>query len=66
MPPPRFASSVVMGDDAFLLAEITTLIARRTAYLPVLNGPRRICLAGWFRDARDPTFWTCTFLGDLA
>ena len=25
-----------------------------------------ICLAGWFRDARDPTFWTCTFLGDLA
>ena len=27
---------------------------------------RRICLAGWFRDARDPTFLTCTFLGDLA
>ena len=27
---------------------------------------RGICLAGWFLDARDPIFWTCTFLGDLA
>ena len=27
---------------------------------------RRICLAGWFLDARDPILWTCTFLGDLA
>ena len=26
----------------------------------------RICLAGWFLDARDPILWTCTFLGDLA
>lgn len=40
MPPPRFAPSVVVGDDALLLAEITTLIARRSAYLPLLNGPR--------------------------
>jgi hypothetical protein len=40
MPPPRFAPSVVVGDDALLLAEIATLIAKRSAYLPVLNGPR--------------------------
>ena len=26
----------------------------------------RYLFSGWFRDARDPTFWTCTFLGDLA
>jgi hypothetical protein len=29
-----------MGDDALLLAEIATLIAKRSAYLPLLNGPR--------------------------
>ena len=29
----------------------------RCSYVP------RICLAGWFLDARDPIFWTCTFLG---
>src|SRR5229473_2841819 len=40
MPPPRLAPFVVVGDDALLLAEITTLLAKRTAYLPVLNGPR--------------------------
>jgi hypothetical protein len=40
MPPPRFAPLVVVGDDALLLAEITTLVAKRSAYLPLLNGPR--------------------------
>src|SRR5437763_13626837 len=40
MPPPRFEPLVVVGDDALLLAEIITLIARRSAYLPLLNGPR--------------------------
>ena len=40
MPPPRFAPLVVVGDDALLLAEITTLVAKRSSYLPVLNGPR--------------------------
>jgi len=29
-----------MGDDALLLAEIATLIAKRSSYLPLLNGPR--------------------------
>jgi len=29
-----------MGDDALLLAEIATLLAKRSAYLPILNGPR--------------------------
>jgi hypothetical protein len=40
MPPPRFAPLVLVGDDALLLAELTTLLAKRTAYLPILNGPR--------------------------
>lgn len=40
MPAPRFARTVVVGDDAFLLAEITTLLAKRREYLPILNGPR--------------------------
>jgi hypothetical protein len=40
MPAPRFAPVAVVGDDAWLLAELTALIARRSSYLPVLNGPR--------------------------
>jgi hypothetical protein len=40
MPAPRFAPLVIVGDDAWLLAELTTLIARRRSYLPLLNGPR--------------------------
>lgn len=40
MPAPRFAPLAIVGDDAWLLAELTTLAARRSSYLPLLNGPR--------------------------
>src|SRR5262245_16279657 len=31
---------VVLGDDPYLLAEFTTILARRDSYLPLLDGPR--------------------------
>lgn len=40
MPAPRLSATAIVADDPLLLAEITTLIAKRTAYLPLFAGPR--------------------------
>src|SRR4051812_30460864 len=40
MPAPRLAATAVVADDPSLLAEITTLIAKRSAYQPLFAGPR--------------------------
>ena len=37
---PKFVSTVLMGDDPHLLGELSTLLGRKRAYLPVLDGPR--------------------------
>ena len=37
---PSILPSLVMGNDARLLAHIATVLARRGAYLPLIDGPR--------------------------
>lgn len=37
---PTLLSIVVIGDDPYVLAEFSTILARRRAYLPVIDGPR--------------------------
>lgn len=37
---PRIADTLVMGDDPYLLAELSSLLGRRRQYVPVLDGPR--------------------------
>jgi hypothetical protein len=37
---PKPQQTVLIGDDAHLLAELSAILARRRAYLPVLDGPR--------------------------
>lgn len=37
---PQILPTVVIGDDPHLLAQVTTLLARPRAYLPLLDGPR--------------------------
>lgn len=37
---PRIADTLVMGDDPYLLAELSSLLSRKRQYVPVLDGPR--------------------------
>jgi hypothetical protein len=37
---PRLLKTLIVADDPFLLAQIIALLAKRGAYLPVMNGPR--------------------------
>ena len=37
---PALVPTVVIGDDPYLLAELSTILARRRSYLPLLDGPR--------------------------
>lgn len=40
MKTPALLSSVVVGDDAVLAAELSSILAQPRAYLPVIDGPR--------------------------
>ena len=39
-PRPAIANTLLMGDDPYLLAELSSLVGRRGCYVPVLDGPR--------------------------
>jgi hypothetical protein len=37
---PTFAKTAIIGNDARLLAQMSSVLAHKGSYLPVLDGPR--------------------------